>query len=234
MPMNGASNRGGEGAPGRQPTEETSGQRVGTLRGAGVDIDRRRGRAHRRSASCSSPWLRRARPLRRGGPQEQPDRPTAQPGIPVEAKVVACLGLLGGSGSNAAGYACHATYVVGGHRYDEIRPRCRRCSNQGRRSKSSWPPATRACSPPRPCCRRAASWHVFILPGVLLLSLLAVGGRFSSVMGRTDGGDDGRRRRDRARTARRESASSPPSAGRAIRATVRHGRRREGDGLAND
>jgi hypothetical protein len=38
-------------------------------------------------------------------------------GIPVDITVTGCLGLLGGSGSNAAGYACNGTYTLGGRRY---------------------------------------------------------------------------------------------------------------------
>jgi hypothetical protein len=43
-------------------------------------------------------------------------------GVPVTVTVTGCLGLLGGSGSNAAGYSCHGTYVLGGHRYTESLP----------------------------------------------------------------------------------------------------------------
>ncbi len=38
-------------------------------------------------------------------------------GTPVAMTVTGCLGLMGGSGSNAAGYACAGTYTVDGRRY---------------------------------------------------------------------------------------------------------------------
>lgn len=43
-------------------------------------------------------------------------------GVPVTVSVTDCLGLLGGSGSNPAGYSCHGTYVLGGHRYTQTLP----------------------------------------------------------------------------------------------------------------
>ena len=38
-------------------------------------------------------------------------------GVPVEVTVTECLGALGGSGSNAAGYSCRGTFVLDGHRH---------------------------------------------------------------------------------------------------------------------
>jgi hypothetical protein len=43
-------------------------------------------------------------------------------GVPVSVTVSGCLGLLGGSGSNAAGYACKGTYTYDGHRYRQAIP----------------------------------------------------------------------------------------------------------------
>jgi len=45
-----------------------------------------------------------------------------QHGVPVEMTVTGCIGLLGGSGSNDAGYSCHGTFVLQGHRYDDAIP----------------------------------------------------------------------------------------------------------------
>jgi hypothetical protein len=45
-----------------------------------------------------------------------------QHGVPVEVTVTGCTGLLGGSGSNGAGYACKGTFSVDSHRYDEAIP----------------------------------------------------------------------------------------------------------------
>jgi uncharacterized membrane protein len=43
-------------------------------------------------------------------------------GVPVTFTVAGCLGLLGGSGSNAAGYSCHGTYTLKGKTYSEQLP----------------------------------------------------------------------------------------------------------------
>jgi hypothetical protein len=43
-------------------------------------------------------------------------------GVPVTVTVTDCLGLLGGSGSNPAGYSCRGTYVLEGHRYTQSLP----------------------------------------------------------------------------------------------------------------
>jgi hypothetical protein len=52
---------------------------------------------------------------------QQTDRLHSQ-GVPVTVTVTSCLGLLGGSGSNAAGYSCHGTYTLQGHTYNESLP----------------------------------------------------------------------------------------------------------------
>jgi hypothetical protein len=41
-------------------------------------------------------------------------------GIPVTVTVAGCIGNLGGSGSNGAGYTCHGSYVVQGRTYHEV------------------------------------------------------------------------------------------------------------------
>ena len=43
-------------------------------------------------------------------------------GVPVTVTVTNCLGLMGGSGSNAAGYSCTGTFTVHGNRYTESLP----------------------------------------------------------------------------------------------------------------
>jgi hypothetical protein len=45
-----------------------------------------------------------------------------QDGVAVAIRVSGCRGLLGGSGSNAAGYTCRGSFTLGGHRYNEALP----------------------------------------------------------------------------------------------------------------
>lgn len=41
-------------------------------------------------------------------------------GVPVSVTISNCVGNMGGSGSNVAGYVCRGTYSVNGVKYDEI------------------------------------------------------------------------------------------------------------------
>src|SRR5271155_5237575 len=43
-------------------------------------------------------------------------------GVPVKITVTGCDALLGGSGSNAAGYRCRGSFELDGHRYQETLP----------------------------------------------------------------------------------------------------------------
>ncbi len=43
-------------------------------------------------------------------------------GVPVQITITGCIGLLGGSGSNAAGYSCNGTFVLDGQRHLELIP----------------------------------------------------------------------------------------------------------------
>jgi hypothetical protein len=43
-------------------------------------------------------------------------------GVPVKVTVTQCFGLMGGSGSNAAGYSCTGSFTVHGSRYTESLP----------------------------------------------------------------------------------------------------------------
>jgi hypothetical protein len=45
-----------------------------------------------------------------------------QHGVPIEVTVSRCLGVLSGSGSNAAGYSCRGTFVLDGRRHSETIP----------------------------------------------------------------------------------------------------------------
>lgn len=43
-------------------------------------------------------------------------------GVVVEVHATGCTGLMGGSGSNLAGYRCAGWFALGGHRYDDTIP----------------------------------------------------------------------------------------------------------------
>lgn len=97
-------------------------------------------------------------------------------GAPVEITVTKCIGLLGGSGSNGAGYACTGTYTVGGRRYDEAIPgnallvtgaKLRGVTVRGDPTLVSTVVAVTT---------ERASWRVFIVPTILLIILVLLVG----------------------------------------------------------
>ena len=100
----------------------TPGERVGQLRGAGVQVD-----ARRLAQVALAIVLITLGALAIGftvvgvHKNQQIDQLHTQ-GVPVTVTVTSCLGLLGGSGSNAAGYSCHGTYTLAGHTYNESLP----------------------------------------------------------------------------------------------------------------
>jgi hypothetical protein len=101
---------------------DTSGDRVGQLRGAGVQVDARRlGQVVIAIVLITLAALTIAFTIVGVHKNQQTDRLHAQ-GVPVTLTVTGCLGLLGGSGSNAAGYSCHGTYTLQGHTYTESLP----------------------------------------------------------------------------------------------------------------
>jgi hypothetical protein len=98
-------------------------------------------------------------------------------GVPVTFTVDRCIGLLGGSGSNGAGYACTGTYELAGHRYHEPLP------GNDYHAPGTTVQAVAVPSDPTLVSTAAivrtdqASARVYILPGVLfalLVTLLAV------------------------------------------------------------
>jgi hypothetical protein len=90
-------------------------------------------------------------------------------GVTVKVTVTGCVGLLGGSGSNAAGYACRGTYTFRGHRYDEAIP-----GNVNLIPHSTLPVVIARGEPGLVSTVEAVradhtSWRVFIVPAVLAL-----------------------------------------------------------------
>jgi hypothetical protein len=108
------------GAAEREVSEENG--RVGTLRGATVSFNPRR-LVQVAVGLVLAALAVTAIVLTVAGfhSNDQINRLQTQ-GQPVTVTVTGCLGLLGGSGSNGAGYACNATYQVDGHVYHEPLP----------------------------------------------------------------------------------------------------------------
>jgi len=170
----------------------TPGERVATLRGAGVDVDvRRAGRVIVGVALVALAVL--AVVLFVAGAQKNAHiTDLRQHGVPVDVTVTRCTGLLGGSGSNPVGYACRGTFAYGGHRYDVAIPGDTLYASGARLAAVTVPGDTGLFSTAATVAAEHASWKVFLLPAVLLGVLVVLVGAL--VLGRRHGGRASARR----------------------------------------
>ncbi len=97
-------------------------------------------------------------------------------GVAVTLTVTSCQGLLGGSGSNGAGYSCRGTYELGGHRYNELLPGTAFHAPGATIPSVAVPGDPALISPVSVVDSEHASDTVYILPGVLLVILVAFAG----------------------------------------------------------
>lgn len=99
-------------------------------------------------------------------------------GVPVQITITGCIGQLGGSGSNAAGYTCTGTFVLDGQRHTELIP-----------GNTLYEPGTSVAGvsvhgdptlivTAGALATEQTSWHVYVLPTVLLLVLLVAVGLY--------------------------------------------------------
>jgi hypothetical protein len=173
-PLDGAS-ASGAGGP-ESPTAASSAppgaQRpVSRLRGAAVEVDARR--AGRVAVVCCLVALAAtAAVLFVAGARKNAQMTDLRAhGIPVEVTVTGCIGLMGGSGSNVAGFSCQGTFTFDGRRYTASVP------DAGFHAQGSTMRAvTLADDPgllatPGAGANGQASWRVFVVPTVLVLVL---------------------------------------------------------------
>jgi hypothetical protein len=158
-----------------QPTRDPSPDLPLTrLRGAGVDVDPRRA-ARLVVAVCLAALVVIAVVLFVAGAEKNAQASNLrQHGVPVAVTVTGCTGLLGGSGSNPAGYACKGTYTVAGRRYEQDIP-----GNTSLRSGAVIrgvivPDDPYLLSTPAMVASEQPSWHVFIAPIILLVAAALV------------------------------------------------------------
>ena len=95
-------------------------------------------------------------------------------GVPVTFTVDRCIGLLGGSGTNAAGYACTGSYELGGHRYHEPLPGDAYHGSGATVQAIAVPSDPTLVSTAAMVRTDNASARVYILPGVLFAVLAAM------------------------------------------------------------
>ncbi len=151
--------------------------RIGQLRGAGVQVDARKvGQVVIGIVLATLAVLAIVFTVVGVHTNQQDDR-LHRDGVPVTFTVAGCLGLLGGSGSNAAGYSCHGSYTLDGNRYREQLP-----GNSFHRPGSTVaaiavPGDPALVSPASIVATEHSSAGVFVLPAILagvLLLLMAL------------------------------------------------------------
>jgi len=154
------------------------GEPVTTLRGASVNVDTRRV-THLVAGACLMALAAAVIILFVAGAQKnaQITRLHKQ-GVPVEVTVSGCIGLMGGSGSNIAGYDCTGAFTLAGHTYRDAIPGSALYSPGTRIRAVAVPQDPALLSTPRALETQHSSGRVFILPAVLLALL----GLFSAAL----------------------------------------------------
>ena len=151
---------------------DAPGKRVAALRGATVDVDMHRaGRVV--AGLCVLALATTGLVLLAAGVQKNAQITRLhQQGVAVEATVTRCIGLMGGSGSDAAGYECTATFTLNRRRYNDAIPG-NTLFAPGTSLRAIVVPGDPALlSTPRALATEHSSWRVFILPAALLVLLV--------------------------------------------------------------
>jgi hypothetical protein len=148
--------------------------RVGTLRGATVQFDSRRlVQIVLGVVLCTLAVLAVVFTIAGFHSNDQIDRLHSQ-GQRVTVTVTSCLGLLGGSGSNAAGYSCRGAYTLSGHSHVEPLPGSTFYRPGTRIPALAVPDDPALVSPLTVVNAQHSSASVFILPAVLAGVLVAI------------------------------------------------------------
>jgi hypothetical protein len=96
-----------------------------------------------------------------------------QQAVPVEMTVGGCRGLLGGSGSNPVGYSCWGSFTLAGRTYRDGIPGDALLAPGSRLRMLTVPGDPSLVDTPAAVAAEHASDTVYVLPGVLLVVLLA-------------------------------------------------------------
>jgi len=95
-------------------------------------------------------------------------------GVPVQATVTGCIGVLGGSGSNAAAYRCTGVYVRDGVSHRVTLPDSAPHATGSMVKLVSVPDDPGLVATPGTVLHDRATWTVFVVPVVLLLVAVVV------------------------------------------------------------
>jgi hypothetical protein len=100
--------------------------------------------------------------------------------------------LLGGSGSNAAGYSCDGAYVIGGHRYSEPLPGTTLYQPGAKVRALAVPGDPALVSPLDVIDGQHSSASVYVLPLILLVALVLLLVAVFAVRRRHDAATEGK------------------------------------------
>jgi hypothetical protein len=144
------------------------------LRGARVEVDPRRARRLIVSVCLVALAVVAVLLLVAGLKKNDQESSLRHHGVPVSVTVTVCTGLLGGSGSNLAGYACKGTYAFDGVHYAESIPGTRllHAGDVVQGIIVSSDPGL--LSTPAVVAGQGASNNVFIAPVILFLVFLGL------------------------------------------------------------
>ncbi len=95
-------------------------------------------------------------------------------GVPVTVSVTNCMGLMGGTGQSSAGYSCDGTYSLDGTVYRQAIPGLAFHATGTTVQGVAVPGDPKLLSTPGLIAHQHASWTPFIIPGLLLLVVVAV------------------------------------------------------------
>ena len=164
------------------PSDAPAGARAGatdrdrpvtTLRGAGVDVDPRRAGQVVLVAALVALAVVAVVLLVAGIKKNAQADALAHHGVAVEVTVSGCSGLLGGSGSNAAGYRCQGTYAFDGRHYERDIPGDSLLRVGAVIRGVTSPDDPGLLSTPAMVEVQRSSWRVYLVPAVLF-AVLAV------------------------------------------------------------
>ena len=173
----------------RDDLEAAPDQPVTTLRGASVAVDARRAGQVVLGVVLAAMAVLAAVLLVAGIQRNARIERLRTSGVPVEVTTTGCRGLLGGSGSNAAGYVCTGTFTFDGRQHVATLPGST-LHTPGSTMRAVMDPSDPSyLASPASVATDQASAKVFILPGVLLLVVAGVLGVVAlRRRGRADGG----------------------------------------------
>lgn len=162
------------------PTSDNPDRALTTLRGASVAVDPRRA-AHVAIAICWAALAALVVVLFVVGIHKNDQiNSLRQHGVPVEDTVDSCSGLLGGSGSNAAGFRCWGTFTLDRHRYTKDIPGTVLRTPGSKVAAVADPSEPGLITTVSALANEHASASVFIAPAILLAVLALLTGVLAS------------------------------------------------------